>query len=206
MLDTQIILGFDVREPVLHRRDWTTDRRSQFLIRPDIESPLSVDRDVWPSLALNENEQYPLHLWGGVKQVLQKVNELAECETNPPIVIRIAVVPDQQSAQYWKDTFCGFLLREQNNGMEVTIQQLGYDVADRYFVSGLSNCMFSPEELGNLRRDWSNRINGFGLFSTLLTRQPSEVFATSLFRNMPRFACMKFRKSRLLFVHQSRNT
>ena len=44
------VLGFDLR---LQAADlmagWTDDRRWQFLLRDDIETPLSVDPMVWPS-------------------------------------------------------------------------------------------------------------------------------------------------------------
>jgi len=46
------LLEFDVRiakDQYVGRR-WDKDSRAEYLLRPDIEWPLSVDRGVWPSV------------------------------------------------------------------------------------------------------------------------------------------------------------
>ena len=45
--------------------------------------------------------------------------------------------------------------------------QLGYDVADDGFWSGLSNCSYTKEDRDSLRPEWRNRINDFGLIRTV---------------------------------------
>jgi hypothetical protein len=46
-------------------------------------------------------------------------------------------------------------------------QLLGYDVADAWQVSGLSNCRYSPEEKAALAQIWKPRLTGSGLLRTL---------------------------------------
>jgi len=122
-----------------------------FLVRPEVPAPLSVDRDVWPALAVNPDESYPLSLWGS---------------TSPaPVIIEIEVVAtDQQSYDYWDGILFGRLRPEKDAALRIILRDLGYDVADRYFVSGLSNCLLSPAELAEIRKTWSCSINDRGLF------------------------------------------
>ena len=46
---------------------------------------------------------------------------------------------------------------------------LGYDVADEYMLSVLSNCGFPPglENVAELRAEWGPRLNEFHLFRSL---------------------------------------
>jgi hypothetical protein len=44
---------------------------------------------------------------------------------------------------------------------------LGYDVADASWISGLTNCEYSPEEKRRIRPVWTSRLNSFGLLKTL---------------------------------------
>jgi hypothetical protein len=162
-----VVLGFDLREPLNAHPGplWTQEQRSKFLIRPEARGPLSVDRAVWPSGTEVQNEQYPLYLWGSVTQILRASPNFVPGRSDSPVVIEIGAVTDAQSSQYWEDTFYGWLHPEEDTTVELVFQEFGYDVADRYLVSGLSNCMLSPEELRELRKNWAKRINGFGLFS-----------------------------------------
>jgi hypothetical protein len=43
----------------------------------------------------------------------------------------------------------------------------GYDVADQYFTSGLSNCACGTQAMENLRMKFAGDINGNGLISTV---------------------------------------
>jgi len=44
---------------------------------------------------------------------------------------------------------------------------LGYDVADAGCISGLTNCGYTEEEINALATLWANRLNSFGLLTTL---------------------------------------
>jgi hypothetical protein len=164
-MSTQItVLGFDIREPLGRPSGWDDDRRSRFLIRQSVERPLSVDRSVWPALDSEKNEQNPLYLSGSVHQILRDRPELATGSSGDPVIIEVGAVEDEQSAEYWRRVFYGYLRPHEDTGITARFDDLGYDVADRYLLSGLSNCALSEQELAALRREWTDRINRFGLF------------------------------------------
>ena len=165
-MESLIVLGFDVRRPIaLQKVIWTDERRSKFLIRPEVQSPISVDRDVWPALALNVDETYPLFLWDSVGEIPTAFPEVARQDSDSPIVIEItAVGTNRESSVYWERIIFGRVKREEDRALKITTECLGYDVADRYLVSGLSNCMLSAEEMAVIRKDWSTAINMWGLF------------------------------------------
>jgi len=163
-----LVLGFDLREAYGANGGslWTQERRSEFLLRPDVEQPLSVDPAVWPSVMEVQNEEYPLHLCGSINRILRASPILARGRKDSPVVIEVGVLTDAGFSPYWENTFDGWLRPEEDTTPAFTFQELGYDVADKYLVSGLSNCMLSPKELSDVRRNWAGRINSFGLFES----------------------------------------
>ena len=186
-MESLIILGFDVRRPIAQQNaTWTDERRSKFLIRHELRSTISVDRDVWPALALNVDEMYPLYLWGSLSEVLMAFPEAARLDSDSPIVIEIAAVCTQKEPlMYWEGIICGRLNLEEDRALKVTTECLGYDVADRCLVSGLSNCMLSEEELAVIRKDWATAINTWGLFGD---SKAAEVFREVCNRLVPEHA------------------
>jgi hypothetical protein len=162
-----IVLGFDARKSLAHQSSiWTDERRSKFLIRPEVESPVSVDRTAWPALGLNPDESYPLYLWGSVSEVLEAFPELAQSRSNSPLIVEVAVAATADQL-YWEGIIFGRLSPRFDGGLDIAAECLGYDVADRYCVSGLSNCMLSAEELAGLRKDWAGAINAWGLIGDI---------------------------------------
>lgn len=62
--------GADLRERLEQQDDaWTPDRRDEFLLRPDVIRPLSVDRDVWGTAPGHEDPRLP---WISVDEVLRR--------------------------------------------------------------------------------------------------------------------------------------
>jgi len=49
-LGSAVPMGFDAREMTSPARAWHADRRELYLLRPEVERPLSVDALVWPSV------------------------------------------------------------------------------------------------------------------------------------------------------------
>jgi hypothetical protein len=166
-LEDVVTLGFDVRERIGERSAgaWSEERRSRFLIRPEVRYPLSVDRSVWPQASGRRNEEAPLYVWGSVAEILVAFPGVLSKRPTSPIVIEIAVLATGHSAQRWRDLFQGVLRPERDSALEVGFQEYGYDVADRSLLSGLSNCMLSSEELESLRTTWKGSVNSLGLFS-----------------------------------------
>lgn len=52
---------------------------------------------------------------------------------------------------------------EVNVSAALDFHDLGFDIADRDMLSGMSNCRLSSHELANLRSEWSTKINSIGL-------------------------------------------
>jgi len=187
----QRLIQFDVR---LHKADyldayWDNKQRDSFLLRPDIEWPLSVDSLVWPSVFFS--------------RIFADVAELQRGS--------IEVAPETDDGKYWlnlEQMKSHYEAHKKSGGRGVGVgihvfsensltgdvipytikpgiacamilgntvpsecpadsELLGYDVADASRISGLSNCGYTPDELEQLRPLWVPRINGFGLLTTL---------------------------------------
>jgi hypothetical protein len=162
-----MVLGFDLRKPLRACTDsgWPERRRARFLIRPEILCPASVDRGVWPPAIENSSSGgNPLNLWNSVSEILAAGPTVVSAEAESPTLIEIGAVPDERSSRYWHDVFYGYLRQEEGKAIAMEAEDLGYDVADRYLLSGLSNCALSAEELEELRKTWAHRINPLGVF------------------------------------------
>ena len=55
----------------------------------------------------------------------------------------------------------------------------GYDIADKFFVSGLSNCGYVTEDIQQLRARWQNGINGNGLFKSIALAKEFKEYTNS---------------------------
>jgi hypothetical protein len=108
-LEKLIIIGFDIRGPIADQNaSWSEQRRSSFLIRPEIPSPISVDSSVWPVFARNPDRTYPMQLWGSVSELLAAFPRAAQADCNSPTIIEITVITtDEQSSRRWEGIFSG---------------------------------------------------------------------------------------------------
>lgn len=62
------------------------------------------------------------------------------------------------------------LLDSEATGAGAQVEQwpiLGYDIVDRWLLSGLSNCGYDSEELAELASDWRPRLTAGGLVRDL---------------------------------------
>jgi hypothetical protein len=164
-----LLIGYGIRAPISQQiLAWTAARRSILLIDPDVSYPLSVDLDAWPASLANPDESYPLFLWGSISEMLADTQGAVQVSNDGPIVIEIAVlVTEKETERYWEEILYGRAYPATDGPIKLAPEYLGFDVADRSFVSGLTNCIYSPEELGTLRRDWSDKTNKWGLFEEL---------------------------------------
>jgi hypothetical protein len=182
---------FDVRvakEQYVSRR-WDKNARAQYLLRPDIEWPLSVDRRVWPSVFYSEIDRSPD--W----------ESYATIEVDPAIdggaywleLDRMRTYYDVHRALAPGGVFVGVELLSEKEAeaqtipyvlpggiqcavsLEHTIPErppegstlLGYDVAGAGRISGLANCGYTEEEIRDLAPVWVHRLNSFGLLVTV---------------------------------------
>lgn len=180
---TNIILGYDCRVASNDKSStelWPADRRKQYLIRPEIELPMAVDRTVWPSLFYFGSEwrsgniptilieptdfhQQSLRLWKSLTE-LQKTIGSESGMLRPHSVICFTIErPDlPPNDDWWK---MAFEEPTEPSILDSTWTLLGFDVGDKYFTSGLSNCGYQAEAMEAARRTWGGAINGNGLFS-----------------------------------------
>jgi hypothetical protein len=182
------LLGFDIRlraEDYVEVR-WDQNSRAIYLLRPEIKWPLSVDQMAWPSffrysksrgpgyLKLEETiDVTPSNTRHGALELWPSLEEMRACISQQPvkprkkgIEIAVMLLADEPSLsrEYWRAVLDPPLSpNEPPKGWEF----LGYDIADEYMLSGLTNCGYSEDEKSSLKQKWSNRLNEFGLLTTL---------------------------------------
>jgi hypothetical protein len=171
------LLGFDARETA---EDCTTaplphDMRQQFLLRPEIQCPLSIDSGVWPTYFLYYPEVWDLlgrqkpplidvdpdcsgGLWLSLNRMKRRLSEHAR----PAVLLAVELfAPEETTVAEFPSSL--IYSKPEPSMLPADSLLLGYDVADAGFTSGLSNCGYSDEELEALRPEWAKRINDFGL-------------------------------------------
>lgn len=175
----QAVLGFDAREMFLPTgTTWDAARRGLYLLRSDIQKPLSVDPMVWPSLfgdGLPEHERNRIGLdslslpeWRGPNQGLW--DDLSRMQTS---LGQLASEPHWIVAVSWTSAD-GFSKPSPSAGpyrehmTPPTINEewklLGFDVADAGLTSGLANCGYQQTEIAGLRASWVSDLNEHHLF------------------------------------------
>jgi hypothetical protein len=167
-----LFAGGDIRmDPELPDAAWDHKRREQYLIRPEVTRPLSVDPWVWPKPKPKAGEPVgdPLP-WVSVEVVRQRWASQEDGDGWAVIAIG-ALVTDVRAQEV--------LAR---SGIDTAIvvgtrwRFLGYDIADAGDISGLSNCGYEGRGLESLRSTWAPRLNNHGLFS--------DISDASLFRSV----------------------
>ncbi len=204
---TPQLLGFDARiagAAFLSQR-WPDAASRQRLLGPGVTWPMSVDREVWPSYFLNPDwfdpelnvsiESYltergiistvrtprflGLHLWSSLAEMLVTyAREKRDGET-PGIVIAVSLervedVPGQQ----WTAVLDPQVEPDQ---VAPAWGLLGYDVADQFLVSLVSNIP-SAMDIAAVRREFGERLNDRGLFPSV---EAATAYAASVRRALP---------------------
>jgi hypothetical protein len=182
------LIGFDIR---LGNRTselaWNEERRSLFLLRDDIQRPLSVDQTVWPSCFPKADRDQ----WRGVLghwsdfDAMSDAAERLGIDLASSFLLSTVVAWDLLSAEE-RDEWATKRLDQavpERPGPEWSI--VGYDVADQWLTSGLSNCGYVGNERTEWRSRWGGRVNEFHLFD-----DPSEasIFAKATNQRVPEHA------------------
>ena len=185
------LIQFDVRlaNEQYVSRHWLTDARARYLLRPDITWPLSVDALVWPSVFFStifRNPAFESYSAIEVDHTVDDGNYWLDLD-------RMRTYYDSHQAQAPGGVFVGIELLSERAAegdrisykepdgiqcallLEQTVPArlpegstlLGYDVADASRISGLTNCEYTEEEIRELGPLWANRLNSFGLLSTV---------------------------------------
>jgi hypothetical protein len=184
----QVLIGFDAREAGGDDPRWDAERRERFLLRRDVVRPLSVDRQAWPTVfemgmgrSLSDAERHrlgfgtiPVPGWVGANAPLwedlsRMRSHLEEQRADPAGTVVVAVgwlsrlefpAPERPGGY----PMGPYAVPTEPPRPESTWSLLGYDVADGSWVSGLSNCGYTPEEGGRLGDEWASKLNDHHLF------------------------------------------
>ena len=164
-----MVLGFDLRPAEVPA--WDEGRRKLFLLRQDIARPLSIDVLVWPSLFARAGEQgtedIPVPDWIGPNASLWENLEEMRAWLDARDVDRsgaAVVAVGWLSKLGFSDPQGPYPEAGKPSRPQGGWELLGYDVADRWLLSGLSNCGWERAEV-RPPAAWSNaRLNEHHLF------------------------------------------
>jgi hypothetical protein len=177
-LSTWKLLGFDARENELAGRNTPIPPkiREVMLLRPEIESPYSVDRHIWPTQFLyfphtrtytrvppliETDKESEYDFWPNLTQMQRSLAE----NGRQAILIAVQMLAPE-NITFSKYVPPNIHLKTDPKSIPDGSICLGFDVADSGFWSGLSNCGYSEEERKRLRPEWQSKINDFGLLQT----------------------------------------
>ncbi len=182
---TEAPLGFDARELFMNMSAWwNPHRRQKYLLRDDVQRPMSADTMVWPSLfgdGLPDTDRERLGLeklvvpaWRGPNQNLwddlnRMRGAMGALANEPHCIIAVNWV---SSDGFSKHSVTGAPYREKTvpDVLGSDWALLGFDVGDAGLTSGLSNCGYSDAERRALKRSWARRLNEYHLFGKLQRR------------------------------------
>ncbi len=174
-----VILGFDARERWVAREAlFPPTRDDTYLLRPETRKPLSVDVLVWPTVFANPDVAGlalpglgddglprpafvgPVQgLWTGLALVERAL--AARGASLPGSVSVVAVTLPVDRVDVFGPERIPKVAPAQ---LSPAWRLLGYDVADRFLLSGLMNCGYDAHEVPRLRAVWSQALNSAGLF------------------------------------------
>jgi len=176
-------LGLDARLPASQylAHEWTAQRRELFLLRPDIEQPLSVDRLVWPSLFRFPGDhadpqragtppaeglsfgEVALRLWRDRRR-LESALKAPGGDSASAVRIDLLTEPADRADGAWR--ILNVVPEPLLDGSEIW-PLAGHDIADPSLLSGLMNCGYSQPERKALRPVWAAKLNRAGLFDSV---------------------------------------
>jgi hypothetical protein len=185
------LIEFDVRtapEQYVSGR-WDATSRAGYLLRPEVEWPLSVDGLVWPSVfrlkgveGLDLPSYSPIEIDPAVAggDVWLDLDRLQACYdahrglAPGGVFIALELLSEKEAeAERIPYDLPGGI--QAAVWLEPTVPErlpdgstlLGYDVADAGRISGLSDCGYTEDEIRDLVPRWAARLNSFGLLDTV---------------------------------------
>jgi len=184
----EFLLGYDLRFPYscFVPQQWTPSRRAAFLLRPEIETPASVDSLVWPSRFVFPGAFVARHPDGLERVTAPIAHPLQQCLDLWPtadamaahfaacgaggdaIPIAVALCAEPAASGSWTALLGSSAATWAPHAGWLP---LGFDIADGSLTSGLSNCGYRDDEVSALRNDWASEVNDFGLFEHLEAAQ-----------------------------------
>jgi hypothetical protein len=169
------ILGYDARD---YRDDygvlWPQQRREQYLYRFDVKKVLSVDTRVWPTVFAALAQAPPPHqatlqdLWASAQSLRGAVSEIGQQQA-PPAFRTVAVTLVYDGTKNAHPAREQIATLADPKAISPDWHLVGYDVADAFLLSALTNCGFLPgyDDAGRMRQEWGPYLNEFHLFREL---------------------------------------
>ena len=173
MSANDLLLGFDAREmqPGL-KEDLSESDRYSFFLRKDVIKRLSVSTTFWPSV-FQIDETLPRPKWiGPIHSLWDNLQSLQtylhQSEAMPYWIIAVTLCSDLcegEELETWKLRAAHIRPAPPDKGWEL----LGYDVADEWLHSGLTNWGFDKltEDVEGIRKKYVPALNAYHLFDTL---------------------------------------
>jgi hypothetical protein len=165
------IVGYDAKE-FWRPFDWSEEKRNRFLYRLDITKPLSVDVLIWQSIFTSESRSLPIKQFGFQSfwsnlTLLRKAVTIAHTEQplrDYRMIAAILMLGDYSKNHQitWHDRVPPVTPDQRGPDWKF----IGYDVADQWALSGISDCGFVPgyDDVPALRKRWGPLLNKWHLF------------------------------------------
>ncbi len=182
MSSNELLLGFDAREMWLDPQDfWPDTRKKMYLLRPDVVRPLSTDTSVWRSVfdadTSLQRPQWtgPINsMWDNLGTLQEYMHTVWNARALPYSIIAVTLQKDACESEDLLEWYA----RASNiipSHHDPAWTFLGYDVSDKWLLSGLSNCGYgtNESEIQILRDTYIPDLNEHHLFDSL---EPATAF------------------------------
>jgi hypothetical protein len=176
MRSNDLLLGFDAREMWLGPQEyWPDSRKKMYLLRYDVVRPLSTDTLVWRAVFdADTSLQRPQwtgpiqNLWDNVATLQEYMDTAWSARTFPYWIIAVTLqedVCDSEDLQEWYARASNIIPSLRDPAWAF----LGYDVSDKWLLSGLSNCGYGTNEskIQILRDTYASDLNEHHLFDAI---------------------------------------
>lgn len=163
------VIGFDAREMSFSdSADWPSERRKIFLLKSDVEKPLSVDTSVWNSIFdIYEVLKRPRKMgwrndtWARLPELQEHLRSCAEVKIGYYWTIAITqFLDDVTRTEIGVD-----VLPVMPNTINPDWQLLGYDVAELTLLSSLMNMGYRIDEKRIVEEKFAESLNKYHLFT-----------------------------------------
>jgi hypothetical protein len=188
------VLGFHLRFSPHNLQPWDTERKSTYLLREDITTPLSVDRSVWPQ---SDNKNLYFELFSNYSAApnsapnglnlfdLLSPSHIAHTSLRTESFLIALTISSNVGARLKSKHF----IEESSIGIgdltRANWMCLGFDVANDWLCSGLMNCGYRKDDKAALSKRYRGELNEFGLF---ISEQAASSFCASSDTRVPEHA------------------